>query len=370
MKQYLYILGLILLFSSCEKEEALSPSGLDEVAPKSEEVDMTKDLIAKWNNDYGVKICYDFDVKTDFMFALQERQELDTWKKDTLKLFNAESIDYGLRMLDSMVLRFFKPQLELNGKMIANDFIKNYFPRHIFIVDSIGSSSTNYNSYSHGPYIHEPDNYEYYGHYYSILQNGYEPAFAFNYESLHGLDKDAVTGIKKYRNSMLYCFISSLLIEKKAIDLLPAELFEPVAALYLEDVDDLAEEEDAPVWDRFGWGNERYMYYEPQWYINKGLVLTNSSPVATKVYGNVTMYTTILGLDSPKTIPDKERDVRNLLHLLIYETNTDNLESYYTGKVIVQRVRLMIEELYKMGIDIYEINPAAKHFFDYNFDWE
>ncbi|MCG8580496.1 MAG: hypothetical protein MI866_11290 [Bacteroidales bacterium] len=372
MKQYIYILGFLLLLSACEKEAPLSPSGLDDTPFLSEQIDMSKPLVAQWYNDYGIKICYDFNIDADFKFVMQQRLVANAWKLDTFKLFSADRIDYGLQMMDSLVLRYFiEPQAMFNGEKVEpyHNFIKDYFPKHLFIADSL---ATNFEDRSTPPgtIIGEPDNREAYQTYYSFRFNGFEPAFAFNYDRLNGLDSEAVEGILKYRNSMLYCFISILLTDKKAIDLLPVELFEPVEEYYNRSLDPMVEDGDAPVWDQYGMNMEYYMFIEPEWYINLGFVLTNSSPNRTGIYGNTTVFKTNMRLSNDLVFPGRERDIRNLLHLLIYETNAENLETYYTGQIIVERVRLFIKELYKMGIDVYEINPAARHFFTYDFDWE
>ncbi len=248
-------MGFAVLLTSCDKDEAaLKPSGLDEL-PIIDQPDLSKEIIAKYHNDYDVNIVYEFDEATDFRFAMKDKNIVSNFNAITIKQLPEDRVDYGLDMFEQMVLPYFKSEIEFQGQTFESDFIKNYFPKHIFIVDSIGTDSY----YSYGDYIKEPDNYEKYGKYFSYLNNGYEPAFAFNFDVLDGLSESKLS---KYSNSMLYCFLSYLFIDKGAIYELPSTLFDPVVDLYSTSINELAIEEEAPTNVRLS----RYYYYQAEWY--------------------------------------------------------------------------------------------------------
>lgn len=343
MKRILPILLLSLSVFACQEDD-LTPSGLDEL-PARERPDMSKPMIAEYKNKYDVSIIYQFDTESDFKFAFREEHKALAWDKVEIKQYDASGVDYGLEMLDSVVLKYFKDDIEFQGETFHPDFKAKNFPKAIFLVDSVGGSYQ-----ALGQYLGELNDAES-DKSYTCLWNGYEPLFAFNPTLLGGLDD-----LTRQRNSALYCFLSAIFINRGVYDEFPSEFFEPVADLYEKSVNELAVEEEAEV-IKYG---PRY-YYSAEWYMSKGFALTNESPVSLS--GTETKYNAALDTTKVMNFPNKGRDFRNLLHVMICETKRENLEQYFKSPVIISRMQIMIREMYRRGIDVEAINGVAYQYF-------
>ncbi len=347
MKKLIYILLLgMASLAGCSEDNPV-PS-LADTPSLTEFPDMTKPLIAAYKNDYDVNIIYRFNDSTDFRFALGDKGSVTNWKKLEIKQLSDASVDYGLKMLDSLVLKYFKDEVEFRGETFRPDFKRERFPRKLFLVDSLGGGYS-----SLGQTISELNDAESQG-YFSFLWNGFEPMFGFNSTLLATATSK---NIQKYRNSALYGFLSALFVARGVYDEFPAAFFEPVADLYGTSVNELAREEEAEVYKN----GPRY-YYLPEWYMSKGFALTNNSPGSA--YGVETKYTTALDTARTMTFPLRERDFRNMLHVMICETNQENIRNYFRNDVFIGRMRILIEEMYRRGIDVFAINPAAEEFFN------
>lgn len=346
MKQFIYILFLAVFgFTSCTEDE-LTPSLADQPSAK-DHPDMSKPLIAQYKNDYGISIVYQFDTTADFLFSFHNKVSIDAWKRLSIKQFTPDNVDYGLEKLEELFLTYFKDEVTFNGETIRSDFKRKSFPKTIFIVDSLAGSYS-----SLGQYLKEPNGYET-EKYYSFLWNDYEPMLAFNSKIL----TTNAANLNKYRNSILYCFLSSLFINRDLYSQLPESFFEPVSELYDTSVNDLATEEEAPTT-----GTGSVLYYDPAWYTSKGFALTSNSPTGSS--GTTTNYTKLLRTTNSYHFPDRKRDFRNILHVIIYETNVTNIRNYFKNDVILPRIQTLIERLYDYGIDVAAINPATTEYFN------
>lgn len=347
MKKIIYTLLLgAVLFAACAEDDLL-PSMADKPSA-TEEPDMTKPLIAAYKNDYDVNIIYRFTDSTDFLFALGDKGNVENWKETVIKQLPDSLVDYGLRMFDSLVLKYFKDEVEFRGEMYRPDFKRKSFPRKIFLVDSLGGGYSGL-----GQVIGELNDAESQG-YFSFLWNVFEPMFAFDSTLLTGASAKMIL---KYRNSMLYGLLSALFVDRGVYYEFPTVFFEPVADLYGTSVNELALEEEAEVYK----SGSRY-YYLPEWYMSKGFAMTNDSPGSA--YGTETKYTTTLDTTRTLNFPLRDRDFRNMLHVMICETKADYIRKYFQNDLFVSRMRIMIGEMYRRGIDVFAINPVMEEFFN------
>jgi len=351
MRKVLYLLPLVIFFFACHKEEILTPSNADETT-LIEYPDMSKPLVSQYKNDYNVSIVYRFNDVTDFRFAFMDRVSVTNWNKVNIQKVDENAPDYALQMLDSLVLKYFNDEIVFQGQTFTSDFRKTYFPKHIFVADSISGSYS-----AIGQKLGELNLYET-EKYYSFLWNGYEPMFAFNKAVL---SVASASGILKYRNSMLYCFLSELFMQKGIHNQFPAAMYEPVVSYYGTSINDLAESEG--VARNYSGPGNRYVHYDPVWYNAKGFALTNRSPFSISTYSNTTSYKATLDSTATLTFPDKDRDFRNLLHVMICENSVSNIQTYLFDEVFKARMRIFIEEMYKRGIDVFLVNPAMKQYF-------
>lgn len=344
MKKIYILLCVMGVLFSCGEDE-LSPSGADKL-PDRENPDMSKPLIADYKNKYDVSIIYRF---VNYRFRFGDENDVKVWEHLKIKLLEDESVDYGLQMLDSVILHYFKDEICFNGETFYPDFKQKFFPKALYLVDSLGGNYSNLYQYMEELNDKESEKY------FSYVWNGFEPMFAFNYGIL---SKASSKDMLKYRNSALYSFISTLLIDRGALKEFPAEFFEPVKNLYGTSINSLAWEEDAPVYSKF-----RRYYYTPEWYMSKGFALTNNFPKG-RGSGKTTAYTTALDTTRNLTFPNRERDLRSMLHVLICENDPSNIDTYFRQEAIQERMRILIRELYKRGIDVFAINAATKEFFN------
>lgn len=348
MKALIYYIIFILTVSltSCE-EDALVPSMADKQFAK-ENPDMSKPLISDYKNNYGISIVYEFDLVHDYLFSFSDKNAVVAWNRLSINQFNSEQVDYGLEKLDELVFTYFKDEVAFQGNTYKSDFMKRLFPRAVFVVDSLAGEYKNL-----GQYIGELNNYES-SKYFSFIWNDFEPMFAFNKDIL---SKATPQTISKYRNSIMYCLLSELFIGRKLYNDLPVSFFESVAGLYGASVNDLAIEENAEIIE-----NGPRKYYAPEWYMSQGFVMTSDSPAAG--YGTVTPYARLLDISRNYSFPDRERDLRNILHVIICETDKNNIRNYFKVNPLLPRIQTMILALYGYGIDVAAINPAIEEYFN------
>ena len=136
---------------------------------------------------------------------------------------------------------------------------------------------------------------------------------------------------------------------------IPDAFYSSVSHLHGISIDSIAEQEpELPVGT--GMNNQ---YYTPEWYIGLGMVLTEKSPNAN-TYGAVLERRIRKG--GKYKFPDKERDFRNFINLIVCETE-ENLAKYYLpSPVFKERLLIIMDLLGTWGVDVLKINPALEMF--------
>lgn len=304
-------------------------------------------MVKEYHDKYGVNILWNFDDTLDFKTGLFDKTDVELWGRVKIEHLPDSLVKYALNCLDEFVLQYFNDEVTFNGEQLQVTFVRDYFPRKIFVAKKL---SGNYNSLKQ--YLSELDVSET-SSYYSVLWNGYEQLFAFDSLTLE-TGNMAATNKNKAKISSFYCFLSNVLSANNLYAAFPDEFYAPVEDLYSTNIRTAAELDEASR----GEGRDS-VYYKANWYIGKGFALTRRSPYMS---GNSKNYDRRVQYE--QAFPDYERDIRNFLHVMLCESE-DNLNTYYLqSPVFVERMRIFIRQLYEWGIDVYALNPLMKKFYE------
>ena len=329
----IYLLAIILGITACEEDD-LTPSMADEDR-LPELLDLSKPLVKEFKEKYDVNILYSYDDTLDFKFGMTPSGTTSQWGNiKIIHLDSMEVVDYALEKLDEMVLTY------------MNDDFRKILPHTILLADIVSSLS----AAPPDSFIGESD-YTETGTYTAFGNPFATYMFAFNKESM---ERYSETNWMNSRNVKLYNFICYVINLRNLYDEIPATFYSSVSHLHGVSIDSIAElEDELPV----GTGSYRN-YYRPEWYIDLGMVLTKKSPSA---YGSGAL-TTRLMVGRNYLFPTKERDFRNFLNLMLFETEA-NLRTYYLpSETFKERLLIAIETFEKWGIDILRINPNLEMF--------
>lgn len=337
MKLYTYCLLLVALVGlhGCYDEDKLSPTPLEEDR-LLELLDMDKPLVRKMKESYGVNLLTRFSDTLDFYFGLYDRGAWNIWNAILIRHLPAEHTDFALEKFDEMVMGYFK----------NDEFIKRCFPRKILLTKEILGNVT-----VPDPFVMEPDNREV-----SSMT-----AIGTNYVYAFGFDKEIIDVLKPsllelLRNTKLYCFVSWLYEHNNLYADIPEEFYGLVDGLHREKLANIATREPESPIVEFDGGE----YYSVEWYIGKGMALTQNSPVSAVGMA----FNQRLKVDESVSFPTKERDFRNFLNVIFCETEA-NIRTYYLeSEVFKRRMRIVLDLLKSYGIDFTGSKPVLKEFYN------
>ena len=330
---FIYLLFCVSVFAACDDEDDLKPSYADEERIEGL-LDLSKPLVKEYKEKYGVNILYHFDDTLDFKFGFYTTGSNGLWGNIEIQhLETDENVDFALETLDEMVFSCF------------TDEFKKCLPYKILLADAMSSVNTSLDALKGEMDVEETSSSA------TVLANSFSYMFTFNKESMEGLSE---TRLKNLRDVKLYHLISYVFNKANLYEKIPESFYADVNHLHGENVDMVAHmEEELPI----GTGSYK-SYYKPEWYIDLGMALTKRSPLRT----TRTRYEQYLALSSSKTFPDKRRDFRNFLSVMIFPTK-ESLEKYFlTSELFCKRMRIAMEVLESVGVDPLKINPDLEMF--------
>ena len=332
MKQLLLIAILFSVgFISCD-EENISPSYADE--DRIEELlDMSKPLVKEYKERYGINILYKFNDTLDFKFGFYTTSVNPHWQNVTIHhLDSVEAVDFALEQLDAMVFAYFM------------DEFKQRLPRKLLLADIVETGSINPDNLMSESDVEEEGTV-------TVIANEYSYLLAFNKKSMESFSE---ARLKDLRDVKLYHLISYVMNKYDLYQKIPEEFYSEVNYLHGESVDSIAAQEDElPV----GAGPYRN-YYTSEWYMGLGMALTMHSPNKSAS----SSFDLRLRIGNSLYFPDRERDFRNFLCVMIF-TDEDDLRKYYLPSVLFcDRMRVAVRLLQDWGVDILKINPALEMF--------
>ena len=329
----IYLLAIVLGIAACE-DDNLTPSFADEDRLPGL-LDLSKPLVKEFKEKYDVNILYNYDDTLDFKFVMAPSGVTTQWGGIKIThLDSMEIVDYALEKLDAMVMSYLK------------DDFRKMLPRQILLADIVSSLSSAPPDANIGESDYtETGTYTAFGNPYAAYM------FAFNKASM---ERYSETNWANSRNVKLYNFISYVMNLRNLYEEIPESFYAPVAHLHGVSIDSIAELEDVlPV----GQGSYRN-YYTPEWYIGLGMVLTKKSPNPRASAA----YPMRLMVGRDYKFPTKERDFRNFLNLILYETEA-NLRTYYLpSPLFKERLAIAMDTFEKWGIDVLRINPSLEMF--------
>lgn len=330
-KWILYMLICIFGFSACSEDE-IKPSYADEERLEGL-LDLSKPLVKEYKEKYGVSILYNFDDTLDFKFGFYTLNPNASWGKLIVHhLDSTEVVDYALERLDEMVFGYFKDEFKqrLPYKILLSDIVElgNSNPDNLMPESDVEESGT-----------------------VSVIANAYSYMFAFNMESM---EEFSDAKLKNLRDVKLYHLISYVMNKHNLYEDIPESFYSQVNYLHGQSIDSIAGlEEELPV------GTGPYAkYYTPEWYMGLGMAMTQKSPNKSASSN----YALRVQIDKSLMFPDKGRDFRNFVSVMIF-TNESNLRKYYLPSPLLrERMRVAMQLLEKWGVDVLKINPALVMF--------
>ena len=332
MKRLLLIVILFCAgFVSCD-EENVSPSYAD--TDRVEELlDMSKPLVKEYKEKYGVNILYEFNDTLDFKFGFYTTSANPHWQNVIIHhLDSMEVVDFALEQLDAMVFAYF-----------ADEF-KQRLPHKLLLADIVETGSINPDNLMSEPDVEEEGTV-------TAIANEYSYLLAFNKTSMESFSE---ARLKDLRDVKLYHLISYVMDKEDLYAEIPEEFYSQVSYLHGASVDSIAgQEEEQPV----GTGPYRY-YYTPDWYMGLGMALTIHSPNESASSN----FDLRLRIDNSLYFPDRERDFRNFLCVMIFMDEDDLREFYLPFSLFCERMRIAMRLLQGWGVDVLKINPALEMF--------
>lgn len=350
----IYVLLLAIGLIACNQEDQLTPSNIDEDR-LSELIDLSKPLVKEYKENYDVNILLNFNDTLDFKFGLWQNSIKDMWANFKISHVNEGNEDETLGLFDEIVLQAFQDDItapaKVGGQTYHSEFKKKYFPHKILLADTI---TTDGKKNCPDVMLAEAEVMAVTEDTWYALWNGYEQIFAV---SKPQWDKLTVTNKNNVKKRMFFSFLVNIINEKKLYSQIPEAFFTPVEGLHNKDIKALALVEDAPTHP------SDTSCISVQWYIDKGMALLKNSPVVTS-----SSFAYRLNKSSALYFPNRERDVRNFLNVIICEnatTNSGPVRGYYLkSPLFKQRMKVMIETLYSWGIDVFKINPVMEEFYN------
>ena len=328
---FIYILVCVFGFSACNEDE-IKPSYADEERLEGL-LDLSKPLVKEYKEKYGVNILYNFHDTLDFKFGFYSTTSNALWSNLVIHHLNsAEVVDYALEKLDEMVFTYFKDEFKqrLPYKMLLSDIVElgASNPDNLMAESDVVETGT-----------------------VSVIGNTYSYMFAFNEEAMESF---AEAKLKSLRDVKLYHLISHVVKQHNLYKEIPEDFYAQVDYLHEESVDTVAMMEDElPV------GTGPYArYYTPEWYMGLGMALTMNSPKRSAA----SSYQQRLQTNNSLKFPDRERDFRNFICVMVFTKESDLRNYYLPSPLFCERMRIVMDLLESWGVDVLKINPALAMF--------
>ena len=362
---YYLIFSIGLILCSCQKEEELTPSLIDKDRT-AELIDMSKPLVKKWKDSYNVSILHRFNDTLDFKFGLWINGTKDLWSNLAISKVSDADADQTLALLDDFILKYFKDTIVTpDGRTVYPDFKKKYFPKRILLVDTLENQTTTIPD----NILIDLDNKP--GKTLRAVFNGYEQMISLSIRYLPTAAEDVKRDI---RDEILYDMMANMFERHDLYSQLSDEFYVLQKDLYGKDVNEKAAiekpayltylQKKGTVWMQI----TDTTIYSPSWYVEKGFVMLKKTPNS----GGST-FIKRLNKNKQLTFPYKNLDVRSMLQVIICdlkEKETSSLKAvdpvrdyYLKSPLLKKRMKLLINQLYEWGVDVFAINPEMKEFY-------
>ena len=333
MKKIFIILSLTAsaMLLSCSGEDELSPS-LSDKDRLPELLDTSIPTVKEYKDNYGINMLYQFDDTLDFKFGFYQNATNNLWKKIIVtKLDTKEKVDFAFEKFNEDITPYF------------NDTFKKMMPKKILMADIVELESNPDNL------MGEAD----------VTETGTVNAISAKFSYMLAYNKESMETFKEVklanmRKTKLFHLICTVINNNNLYSQVPDGFSSEVKHLYGASVDSLAQEEpELPV------GTGPYAsYYTPEWYIGLGLPITLHSPNRTAGSN----FTQRVRKNSSLSVPDFERDFRNFVCVMVFESES-NIKTYYLpSELFCRRMAIALQTMKQWGIDVEAINPAMKLF--------
>lgn len=307
MNKYIHTLIIsVLLFTSCQKEETLSPYGGD-IDRLEELIDNSFGFIKEFKEKYDSYILYEFDHMKDFAYQFDKASN---WRDAEIKYLEKVDVPGALDFLKQNFIKFYNDTITLPDSTVAiTNFKKNFFPRKLLIckellAKSLGITNTTY-------FI------------------AHDATASMNSFTVSRLDSTSLaempeSEIERFRKNINYMFIAGYVWDAKRIDFLPKSFYEYSKSYYRTPTPEPDDEGEI----------------NPNYYWSKGFFPPE---------------------ENSNFFPSLNNDVIEYIKQLIFmdQSTAENIKRRYP--VVKAKIKEMAESLKKLGVDIMALNPNLSY---------
>ncbi|OMP30160.1 hypothetical protein [Mangrovimonas sp. DI 80] len=361
----LFLLLIAIIAISCENEDNLEPSYLDEDRVASQ-IDVSDPIINKWYTDLNMGVLYEYDSILDFAYVAGTSNQATTWARIEIPeirtrfeneagLIPADQIsEYEsykasvTTFLDTALFKYFD----------ASKTIANYMPYKVLISNYV--YSPNSVSGEARDVLIESESRK------SSSTEGDLRAVYNDHSIVFGVDLDEFTSestINKYSKDAFYILVSRIISMHNLIDLIPAEFFEGKSEYYAQNMEAIYREETEVPDDKLVFVVDREWFYskgfiDAKYFYNSPTGLTTFIQTVDEDGNSLSIINYIRHRNaivvSYDFVEDELTDVRSYLSEMIHRNATE-IEAFPEN--IQNNMKLLLDTFTSLGIDIMSVNP-------------
>lgn len=349
-----YLLLIAIGVSSCDREETITASSIDEDRVLSQ-IDFTNPDIQNWYNDYNMGVLFEYNNILDFAYVAGSRSEGEIWGRVEIPqiktLFPNNPTDYTnykaevATYLNNNLFKYFK----------TNSKIATLMPYKVLVSESVFSPSNIPGEASN--VITESDS-----RYSSSAQNGVRAVYN-NHALVFGINLNEVSLAQdKFKKDNFYIFLSRIMGMHQLYDLVPEAFYGNKAKYYGYEMEAIYRAEKGIA------DNKLVFVIDKNWFYGLGFIDAKyffDSQIGT-IYQNYDENGNYLGVAGRIThlkaiapddefVSSKEKDVRAYLNEMIHRNESEIL-AY--PQIVKDNMKILRDLITGWGVDITAINPA------------
>ncbi|WP_053975846.1 hypothetical protein [Mangrovimonas xylaniphaga] len=361
----LYLLLVAFISVSCDKEDNVEPSYLDEDRVGSQ-IDLSDPTIKKWYTDLNMGVLYEYDSILDFAYVAGTSNQATAWERieipeirtrfeneagvipsDQISEYEAYKSSVTT-FLDTSLFKYFE----------ASKTIVNYMPYKVLISNYV--YSPNGVSGEARDVLVESESRK------NNSTEGDLRAVYNDHSIVFGVDLDEFTSestIDTYSKDAFYIFLSRIISMHNLIDIIPAEFFDGKSEYYGQNMEAIYREETEVPDDKLVFVVDREWFYskgfiDARYFYNSPTGLTTFIQTVDEDGNSLSVINYIRHQNAIVVtydfVEDKLTDVRSYLSEMIHR-NASEIEAFPEN--IQNNMKLLLDTFTSLGIDIISVNP-------------